>query len=118
MGLERLVEPQAANYIGKEALERIRRDGVRRKLVGIELEGDPVDQPSRHWPVSVAGEQVGHVTDACWSPRLEKNIGFVWVPIELTPPGTLLDVDTDQGTRAGRTATLPFLDPQKKIPAA
>ena len=74
---------QEADYIGKEALERIRREGVSRKLVGIELEGEPVEQPTQHWPAAHAGERVGHVTDACWSPRLEKNIGYVWVPIAL-----------------------------------
>ena len=89
-----------------------------RKLVGIELEGEPVDQPTQHWPVSVSGERVGHVTDACWSPRLEKNIGYVWVPTKLASPGTRLDVDTDDGTRIGTTTTLPFIDPKKKVPAA
>ena len=37
MGLERLVEEQDADYIGKAALERIRVEGVDRKLVGIEV---------------------------------------------------------------------------------
>jgi glycine cleavage system aminomethyltransferase T len=37
MGLERLVEEQPQEYIGKEALERIRREGVDRRLVGIEV---------------------------------------------------------------------------------
>lgn len=117
-GLERLVEEQEGDYIGKAALERIRREGVSRKLVGIELEGDPVDQPTQRWPVSVAGKRVGHVTDACWSPRLEKNIGYAWVPIELAAPGTRLDVDADDGPRVGVTASVPFIDPQKKVPAA
>jgi glycine cleavage system aminomethyltransferase T len=112
------VETQEADYVGKEALERIRAEGVSRKLVGIELEGAPVEQPTQHWPVAHAGETVGHVTDACWSPRLEKNIGYVWVPIALGEPGTRLDVETDDGTRAGTTAGLPFIDPQKKVPAA
>ena len=58
------------------------------------------------------------MTDACWSPRLERNIGYVWVPIELAAPGTRLDVETDDGTRPGSTAPLPFIDPQKKVPAA
>ena len=40
MGLERLVEPQDADYIGKAALEEIRAKGVDRKLVGIEVDGD------------------------------------------------------------------------------
>ena len=82
------------------------------------LEGDPVDQPTQHWPVAHGHETVGHVTDACWSPRLKKNIGYVWVPIELAEPGTRLDIETDDGTRVGTTATLPFIDPNKKVPAA
>src|SRR6478609_6937646 len=40
MGMERLVEAQEADYIGKAALERIREQGVTRKLVGIEAPGD------------------------------------------------------------------------------
>jgi aminomethyltransferase len=115
-GLERLVEMQDADYIGKDALERIRRDGVSRKLVGIEIEGEPVDQPTQHWPVSLGGAVVGHVTDACWSPRLEKNIGYVWVPIALAAPGTRLDIDADDGSRTGVTAAVPFIDPNKEVP--
>jgi aminomethyltransferase len=118
MGLERLVEQQAADYVGKEALERIRHEGVSRKLVGIVLEGDPVAQPTRHWPAWADGEQVGHVTDACWSPRLERNIGYVWVPIGLASAGNRLEVETDDGPRVGLTAEIPFVDPQKRIPAA
>jgi aminomethyltransferase len=111
------VEEQESDYVGKAALERIRREGVSRKLVGIELEGEPIDQPKQRWPVSASGEHVGYVTDACWSPRLEKNIGYVWVPIELATPGTHVHVDTDDGERLGTTATLPFIDPKKKVPA-
>jgi aminomethyltransferase len=117
-GLERLVEEQDADYIGKEALERIRREGVSRKLVGIEIEGDPLDQPTQHWPAFVDGERVGHVTDATWSPRLEKNIGYVWVPITLAAPGTRLEIRTDDDERTGVTASIPFIDPQKAVPAA
>ena len=117
-GLERLVEEQDADYVGKAALERIRREGVQRKLVGIEIDGAPVEQPTRYWDAHHGGAQVGRVTDACWSPRLEKNIGYVWVPIELAAPGTSLELDTDQGDRLGTTAAIPFIDPNKKVPAA
>ena len=89
-----------------------------RKLVGIELDGDPVEQPTQHWPAFADGEQVGHVTDACWSPRLEKNIGYVWVPIALAEPGNRLEIHADDGERTGTTATIPFIDPKKKVPAA
>ena len=36
----------------------------------------------------------------------------------LAEPGTRLDVETDDGEREGTTAALPFIDPQKKVPAA
>jgi glycine cleavage system aminomethyltransferase T len=119
MGFERLVEEQPQDYIGKDALERIRREGVKRKLVGIELEGDELRaELSWFWPVSKDGTQVGIVTDAVWSPGLRKNIGYVWVPVQLSQPGTELDVESEQGALTGRTAAIPFVDPRKEIPAA
>ena len=43
------------------------------------------------------GKQVGRMTDAVWSPGLEKNIGYAWVPIDLATPGTRLDVVNEDG---------------------
>lgn len=118
-GLERLVEPQQADYIGKAALERIREQGVRRKLVGIEVEGEALPfEISAFWSAWKDDDEVGHVTDLVWSPRLRKNIGYVWVPAELAGPGTELRIQAPEGSVTGRTAAIPFLDPAKKIPAA
>jgi len=120
MGLERLVEDQPQDYIGKAALERIKREGVDRKLVGIDLEGEELRaEMSEYWPVHHGGKRVGHMTDAIWSPGLGRNIGYVWVPIELAEPGTQLDVETEEGDHlVARTATIPFVDPRKERPAA
>jgi glycine cleavage system aminomethyltransferase T len=118
MGLERLVEEQEQEYIGKAALERIRTAGVDRKLVGIEFQSrEPLEGISRQWPAHHGGRQVGRVTDAVWSPGLERNIGYVWVPIELSAPGTRIDVESEWGTMSGATAAIPFVDPRKERPA-
>ena len=119
MGLERLVEEQSQDYIGKGALEELRTTGVDRKLVGIELDGDELRaEMSEYWTVSSNGKEVGHMTDAVWSPGLKKNIGFVWVPIGLAEPGNRLDVETEDGVHlAGSTAAIPFVDPRKEKPA-
>jgi glycine cleavage system aminomethyltransferase T len=113
------VEEQDRGYIGKDALERIRSGGVTRKLVGMEIEGDPLRwELTEFWPASVDGERVGHATIAIRSPRLEKNIGYVWVPIELAEPGNELELELPDGSRrAARTAALPFIDPKKRKPA-
>ncbi len=119
MGLERLVEEQPQDYLGKAALERVRREGVDRKLVGIEFDRDePFPGIAASWPASHAGVPVGRVTDAVWSPGLSKNIGYVWVPIDLAGPGTAIDVDSEHGPVSGRTAAIPFVDPRKERPAA
>jgi glycine cleavage system aminomethyltransferase T len=53
-----------------------------------------------------------------WSPGLKKNIGYVWVPTELSAPGTRLDVETEDGAHVeGVTASIPFVDPRKERPA-
>ncbi len=118
MGLERLVEPQAADYIGKEALEAIRGRGVARRLVGVEVPGDALSfEISEHRPALYKGAEVGRVTDLIWSPRLERNIGYVWLPTELSKPGTPLEILSADGDRwPARTAAIPFLDAGKAIP--
>jgi aminomethyltransferase len=118
-GMERLVEVQDQDYLGKERLERLRTEGVDRKLVGMILEGDQLRaELSEVWPAFSDGRQVGRVTDAVWSPGLEQNIGYVWVPIELAEPGTRLEVVSENGVELEAVVhALPFVDPQKKVPA-
>jgi glycine cleavage system aminomethyltransferase T len=57
---------------------------------------------------------VGRVTDLVWSPRLERNIGYVWVPAEFADPGNDLEIEWPNGERTpAKTAAIPFLDPHK-----
>lgn len=118
-GLERLVDDQEADYVGKEALARIAAEGVARKLVGIEIAGAPLEVDALDfWPVESEGKVVGKVTNAVYSPRLERNIGYAWVPIELAERGTKLDIEAPFGRAAAEVVPLPFLDPNKEIPKA
>ncbi|MFN0155135.1 MAG: glycine cleavage T C-terminal barrel domain-containing protein [Gaiella sp.] len=117
-GLERLVEEQPQDYIGKAALERTRAEGVDRKLVGIAFEEtEPLPGIAASWPAHHDGAAIGRVTAAVWSPLLERNIGYVWVPIELARPGHTVQVESEHGLLTGSTATIPFVDPRKERPA-
>jgi glycine cleavage system aminomethyltransferase T len=119
-GLERLVDlEQEADFIGKEALGRIAEEGVDRKLVGIRIGGDPMTDEgalNEFWPVRGEGDRaIGRVTAGAWSPRLEANVGYAWVPIALAEPGTELRLRAPGG-RTATVAALPFVDPGKGIP--
>ena len=107
MGYEWMVDlEQEADFIGKEALKRIKAEGVSRKLVGVEIGGPGLGSYNDgsmidYFPVFKDGKQVGQVTSACYSPRLEKNIGYAMVPIELAEFGTELEVETPSGQAVG-----------------
>lgn len=118
VGLERLVhEDKPADYIGRDALRRIRTAGVQRKLVGVEIAGDRVEFNATRWPVLSGGRPVGHITSAIHSPRLKKNIGYAMVPLAHAAPGTQLRVAVaGVGERPAVVVPKPFVDPGKTIP--
>ena len=118
-GLERLVELDNDNQVvSREALEKVAREGVDRKLVGVRIEGEPLSLwIEDFWPVRHGGRDVGTLVSASYSPRLQFNMGYVWVPIELAEVGTVVDVVAPSGTSIPATVTpLPFLDPNKEVP--
>ncbi len=106
------------DFVGKTALQRIKRRGVARKLVGVEVPGEEVIHPwlPEPWPVRKGGKVVGTLTAMAMSPRLKKNIGYAWVPIEFSKLGTGLEIVTPGGPRKAIVVKKPFLDPKKDIP--
>jgi aminomethyltransferase len=108
---------QEAEFVGKSALARIAREGPRRKLVGVEIEGERIEFNMTKWPVSTAGAPVGRITSAIYSPSLKKNIGYAMLPVEHAELGTELSVAVpDSGERKATVVPRPFVDPDKDIP--
>ena len=123
MGYSWMVDlEQEADFVGKEALARIKAEGAKRKLVGVEIEGPSVGTYIDNEMLDVypifdgGGERIGSVTSACYSPRLEKNIGFAMLPIERAAMGNEFDVKTQHGRTSAVTVPKPFVDPKKEVP--
>jgi len=112
---------QDADFIGREALARIHSEGVKRKLVGIEIPGDrmvsAVDAFEKtHWDIRIGEEIIGDLRSMAYSPKLEKSIGFAMVPIEYAKLGTRLDIVLPSGdTREATVVEKPFVDPEQRI---
>jgi aminomethyltransferase len=121
MGLERLVDwdlPDEAS-ISLRALRRIREEGVTRRINGVELDGEPFPGLNNvGWPVLEDGRPTGKVTSAIFSPRLERNIGYAWLPAERSRLGTHIVVESEWGTRGATVVEMPFVDPAKRIPVS
>jgi len=122
LGMERLVAWDLADgaSISIAALKRIRDAGVSKRLVGVTFDGDPFPALNfTKWSAfSSAGDKVGKVTSAIYSPRLRQNIGYCWVPLALAAEGTHLRVTTEWGERRATVTPMPFIDPEKRIPVS
>ena len=110
---------QEADFIGKRALARVAEQGVDRKVVGIELQGDPLIGYIEDYLQVVDGNgegRIGQVSSAFWSPRLEKNIGYALVPTSHAAIGSKLTIRTAKGETSAVVVPKPFIDPKKETP--
>jgi aminomethyltransferase len=93
-------------FIGREALQRQKEQGLARRLVGFEM----VDRGiARHgYPVVRGGEAIGVVTSGTQTPYLKKAIGMAYVPIDLSTPGTDIKIDVRGRAAQARVVPMPF----------
>ena len=117
LGLDRLVNlDNNINFIGKEALKKIKQEGITRKQVGIEIDCDPLKGPNTtFWELKKNEVNVGKITSAVYSPRLKKNIALAMIAIDQSDIGNQLQVTTNEGTFNCVVVEKPFYDPKKKI---
>ena len=116
IGLGRLVNlDQEIDFIGKKALKAIKEKGLTEKLVGVELEGDPIlKAPENFWPVSSNNKKVGRLSRAFFSPRLKKNIGLAIIDIDFAEEGTTVSVASPNGDLTSKVVSLPWFQADKE----
>ena len=117
LGLDRLVNLESEiNFIGKDALKKIKQDGIKRKQVGIEIDCEPLSSPNTtFWPVLNDQKNIGKITSAVYSPRLKKNIALAMIDIDHSNLGQKLKVKIDENAINCSVVDKPFFDPKKKI---
>ena len=81
-----------SDFIGKEALAKQKEEGLKRKIVGLEITGRGI---ARHdYKVfSTSGEEIGTVTTGTHSPTLKKSLALALLPIEYTQVGTEVKIE-------------------------
>ena len=117
VGLDRLVSFDTdIDYVGKEALKKIKKEGIKRKQIGLILDCDPLKGPNTtFWEITKDNKIIGKVTSAVYSPRLKKNIALAFISIGESKIGNIIDVKTSSSVIKGTIVEKPFFDPKKKI---
>ncbi len=90
-GLGWITKLDKGDFIGKEALVKLKEQGLTRKLVAFVLEDKGFPRP--HYLIYKDGQKVGEVTSGTVSPILEKGIGLGYVDKPHYKIGTEIDIE-------------------------
>jgi aminomethyltransferase len=117
LGLDRLINLDSEiNFIGKDALKKIKQEGIKRKQVGLELNCAALKGPNTtFWPVYNNDDKIGKVTSAVYSPRLKKNIALAMIDINYAELNNKFKVLDGANEINCFVVEIPFFDPKKKI---
>ncbi len=108
-GLGKYCKPEVIECIGRDALIAISAAPLQRQLKGLMIDGEAIP-PCRHpWRLRTGENTVGQVTSAIWSPYLQNNIAIAMIDASHSELGTVLQVETTQGTRDAVVCDLPFI---------
>jgi len=112
VGLDWMVDlDQEDDFIGKEALGEINRKGPAKKLIGAEIEGDPITVfNEEQWPVLIDGKTVGSMNALVYSPRLDKNICYTILDIQHAKSGQEITISSPEKDLIATTVDLPWLE--------
>jgi dimethylsulfoniopropionate demethylase len=99
-GLGKFCKPaEGLEFIGQEALAAEAASGPARQIRAISIHGEPLNPARSAWPLRRNGARVGQVTSAAWSPDFETNVSIGMVDADHWDPGTVLTVETPEGSR-------------------
>ena len=114
------VDLNKENFIGKDALAKIKAEGVQQRLVGLRVGGEPITWYNEDFYLVKdidSGDDVGYVTSAFWSPNVGSNIALAVMPRSHWRRGTQVKVRLPaDGIVGAEVVRVPFFDPTKDIP--
>ena len=106
-GLGWITKLDKENFIGKEALLKIKSEGLKRKLSGM-ISTDKVF-PRHGYEIDSKGKKIGSVTSGTVSPVLEKPIALGYLETNYTSPGTKVEISIREKKVSCEVVKLPFV---------
>ena len=102
---------QGKDFVGREALERLRADGPRRTLACLVL-ADPRSSTLGNEPVRAEGDIVARVTSGGIGYTVGASIAYAYLPSELAVTGTSVEVEVFGDWIGAEVADEPLYDPK------
>jgi aminomethyltransferase len=106
-GLGWITKLNKPDFIGKEALLKLKSNGIKRKLTGMKTEEKAF--PRHGYDVTVSGEKIGSITSGTVSPTLEKPIALGYIQEEYSSAGTRVNFNIRGKEIPAEIVKIPFI---------
>jgi aminomethyltransferase len=100
------VKLNKGDFIGHDALLKVKEEGLKRKLIGIEMIERGVSRGG--YAIYENDQQIGALTSGAPSPTLNKNIGMGYVEAAHAVAGKTVQIDIRGKRTAAQIVALPF----------
>lgn len=109
-GLERWVKFDKGEFFGRAALVEQKKQGLARKLVGLEILSNRMARPGHL--VIKQGKEIGWITSGAFCPTINRNIALAYVEIPFAKMGELVELDLGRKTILAKIIVKPFIMPR------
>ena len=107
---------QEADFVGKDALKKIRSEGIKKQFTGFKISGKKIGYNMASIPiVDKNGLKSGYITSGIFSPNFGCNIGLGYVNIDLINSEEIYAADHDGEQREVEIVPLPFSSRLEKM---
>lgn len=96
-------------FLGKEKLKKIKSDGVKRKLMGIQIEANDISLIGSVNIMNNDGKLIGDLRSACYSPHFKKVIGIAMINEPFCKVSETGKLEIDGKTFTLKVCDLPFI---------
>ncbi len=110
-GLGFVVKLQKAEFIGREALQKQKAEGVKRKRIGVKLLEKGI--PRSGSQVFVNNMRIGTLTSGTFSPLLKIGVGMGYIETPYANEGTDVHVKIREKQTKAKVASFPLYDPEQ-----
>ncbi|MBI2820130.1 MAG: glycine cleavage system aminomethyltransferase GcvT [Acidobacteria bacterium] len=106
VGLGWITKLEKGNFLGREVIERQKKEGISRQLAGFRMIDRAIARDDA--PVYKDSQLVGKVTSGSYVPYLKQNVGLVFLPKQLAKSGERIAIQIRGTMAAAEIVSTPF----------
>ena len=97
------------NFLGKENLKKIKLEGIKRKLMGVQIEAKDINVTASMELKDANNIKIGELRSGCYSPHFKKVIGIAMMKKPFWNVSQTVKIEINSETFDGKVCDLPFI---------